>query len=467
MSFSEGSNIAKAREIWSLAVQKIKPLLSDITFSQWFEVIHVVALNERELVLGVSDDFFADWFSKNYEHLLADALSSTADGYTFRFDVGYAPLPVQEAPQVIVAAKPEPVAVQPRQIPFQRSLRGEVRARHSGPQHSFENFVVGEENRYAFSAASAVADAPGVFNPLYIYGDTGIGKTHLIHAIRERMRQNTPGINVRYATCEDILNEFVDSIKSHQHDQFRLSTRGVDALLVDDIHSLAGKERLQEQFFDIFNALYREGKQIVLTSDKPPSEITGVEKRLISRFEQGLTAEITPLGYEIRLAILRQTASEYMCEMPDAGLEFIAENIRSSVRRLKSALLRVVGISSTNGEAITIPFIEVALHDMLESECSAESVSIDQIYSAVAAHFGLRVSDIISHHRPRNIAEPRMIAMYLAREITGASYPEIGQAFDKTHATVLHAVKKVPELIRGNENIRRSVAVLERQLKNK
>ena len=465
---SDRNNVSRACEIWNIAVQELRTKLSENTISQWFEAVQVVALDDCELVLGVSDDFFSETFINNYGKLLSSTLSSIDATYTFRTEIGYAPLPT---PAPVVAVAPaEPITATPSsplRIPFQRTLRGEVRARHTGPQHTFENFVVGEENRHAFSFAQMVADSPGVCNPLYIYGDTGIGKTHLIHAIRERMLQNTPGINVRYATCEDILNEFVDSLKHNKYGDFRSSLRDVDAILVDDIHSLANKEQLQEQFFNAFNALYREGKQIVLTSDKQPGDIIGLEKRLISRFEQGLTAQITPLGFEIRLAILRQTAGEYMCEVPDEALNFLAENISSSVRRLKSSLLRVVGVASTNDEPITIALINNVLHELLESECSAASVSIEKVYSTVAAHFGLRVVDIISDHRPRNIAEPRMIAMYLSRQLTGASYPEIGKAFGKTHATVLHAVKKVPELTKNNENLRRSVALLERQLKLK
>lgn len=470
------SDKSRAAEIWQAAKAKLRHILHKDTMAQWFDNIVIVDMDGSDIILGVSDEFFADWFTNNFGDILSKALNDIdGNSYTFSLRTGFEPVHVKEEPP---AAKPEPKAevVGDEPVPLQIAIQQRT-ARTSRPatihhgvvRHTFDNFVVGEENRYAFAAAEMVAHSPGSYNPLYIYGDTGIGKTHLIQAVRNEMLALNPDMRVRYASCEEILNDFVDSLHQREkYSKFRSSLRDIDALLVDDVHALANKEQLQEQFFNTFNDLYRQNKQIILTSDKQPCEIQGLEKRLISRFESGVTTEITPPGYEIRLAILRQTADEYMCSKIDPEvLDFLAVNISSSVRRLKGALLRVVCSASATGNRITVPFAETVLHELLEDENSAKSVSFEEIQSKVAAHFGLRISDILSNRRPRNIAEPRMVAMYLCRTLTGGSFPEIGAAFGKNHATVMNAMKKVPELCKTSESLRHSVQLLERQLKQK
>lgn len=470
------SGKSRAVEIWQAAKAKLRHILHKDTMAQWFDNIVIVDMDGSDIILGVSDEFFADWFTNNFGDLLTRALNDIDHtSYTFSLRTGFEPArPEEAAPAAKAEPEPEPVADKP--VPLQLAIQQRA-ARTSRPaavhhgvvRHTFDNFVVGEENRYAFAAAEMVAHSPGSYNPLYIYGDTGIGKTHLIQAVRNEMLELNPEMRVRYASCEEILNDFVDSLHQREkYSKFRSSLRDIDALLVDDVHALANKEQLQEQFFNTFNDLYRQNKQIILTSDKQPCEIQGLEKRLISRFESGVTTEITPPGYEIRLAILRQTADEYMCSKIDPEvLDFLAVNISSSVRRLKGALLRVVCSASATGNRITVPFAETVLHELLEDENSAKSVSFEEIQSKVAAHFGLRISDILSNRRPRNIAEPRMVAMYLCRTLTGGSFPEIGAAFGKNHATVMNAMKKVPELCQTSESLRHSVQLLERQLKQK
>ncbi len=409
------SDKSRAAEIWQAAKAKLRHILHKDTMAQWFDNIVIVDMHGSDIILGVSDEFFADWFTNNFGDILSKALNDIdGNSYTFSLRTGFEPVHVKEEPP---AAKPEPKAevVGDEPVPLQVAIQQRT-ARTSRPatihhgvvRHTFDNFVVGEENRYAFAAAEMVAHSPGSYNPLYIYGDTGIGKTHLIQAVRNEMLALNPDMRVRYASCEEILNDFVDSLHQREkYSKFRSSLRDIDALLVDDVHALANKEQLQEQFFNTFNDLYRQNKQIILTSDKQPCEIQGLEKRLISRFESGVTTEITPPGYEIRLAILRQTADEYMCSKIDPEvLDFLAVNISSSVRRLKGALLRVVCSASATGNRITVPFAETVLHELLEDENSAKSVSFEEIQSKVAAHFGLRISDILSNRRPRNIAEP-------------------------------------------------------------
>ena len=312
------SDKSRAAEIWQAAKAKLRHILHKDTMAQWFDNIVIVDMDGSDIILGVSDEFFADWFTNNFGDILSKALNDIdGNSYTFSLRTGFEPVHIKEEPP---AAKPEPKAevVADEPVPLQVAIQQRT-ARTSRPatihhgvvRHTFDNFVVGEENRYAFAAAEMVAHSPGSYNPLYIYGDTGIGKTHLIQAVRNEMLALNPDMRVRYASCEEILNDFVDSLHQREkYSKFRSSLRDIDALLVDDVHALANKEQLQEQFFNTFNDLYRQNKQIILTSDKQPCEIQGLEKRLISRFESGVTTEITPPGYEIRLAILRQTADE-------------------------------------------------------------------------------------------------------------------------------------------------------------
>jgi len=443
-----------AERVWLIAAARLRGALKPEVYAQWFENIAVVGIDGGRIALGVPDDYFAEWLNGSFADAISSSLSDI-DGadYTFELKTGYAPVRRESKPHVSL---PAPAAA--------------ATTSAAGDPFTFDNFVVGEENRYAFAAARSVAESPGKFNPLYIYGDTGIGKTHLIRAVRHELLSRNPGWTVRYASCEEILNDFVDSLyrakDPRQFSEFRSSLRKVDALLVDDIHALAKKTELQEQFFNAFNELYLSGKQIILTSDKQPCEIEGLERRLTSRFEVGMTTELLPPGYEVRLAILRQSAHEHLAGWIDPEvLNFLAFNISSNVRRLKGALLRVIGYSSATGEKITVSLAERLLHSVLEDESSAKSISFEEIQSKVAAHFGLRLNDILSNRRPRNVAEPRMVAMYLCRKLTDASYPEIGAAFGKNHATILNAMKKVPHLCGASESMRRSVDLLERQLK--
>ena len=263
-----------------------------------------------------------------------------------------------------------------------------------------------------------------------------------------------------------ILNYFVESLKSHQYGAFRSHLRDVDMLLVDDIHVLGNKGQLQEQFFNAFNALYSEGKQIILTSDKRPSEITGLEARLISRFEQGVTTEIYAPGLEIRIAILRSMQQDFVTHFSDEILEFVASRISSNVRRLRGALIQLLTrVSIDEDMPMTVERVENILHTVFEEEFTSQQITVDEIQKKVAEYFNLRVSDLLSNKRPKSIAEPRMVAMYLARKLTSGSFPQIGSAFGRNHATIINACSKIPELCAKDEELRRSVAVLERQLK--
>ncbi|MFA7229753.1 MAG: chromosomal replication initiator protein DnaA [Victivallaceae bacterium] len=443
-------------KVWEIAAERLKKRLHTETYAQWFQNIIPVKLDDDKIVLGVSDDFFADWLEDNYGDFLAESLAEV-DGlnYGYSFETGHR----QEIKNSVESAAKSKPKKADKPAPSATVPNGCL------SRHNFDNFVVGEENRYAYTAAKTASENPGVYNPLYIYGGTGIGKTHLLQAVAHQVLSKNSRARIKYTTCEEFLNHYVDSLRTKSHSEFRSAVRDVDLLLVDDVHLLANKTQLQEEFFNTFNSLYNQNKQIILTSDKQPCEIEGLEARLVSRFESGVTTEISPPGFETRLAILKMMQEDHLVKLEDEILLFLASNISSSVRRLKGALLRLVAFASAMSESkITLERAEMLLHKLLEEENASKIISIDSIQRAVAEHFDIRLNDIMSPKRPKNIAEPRMVAMYLCRRMTHFSFPEIGSAFEKNHATVMNAMKKVPELCKKNESLRRSVSLLERQL---
>ncbi len=446
-----GGGSEAAALAWSRIAAKLRSRLAPVIFQQWFANIVPVDVEEQELHLGVSDDFFADYLTEHYGDMLRQALADIDGIADFRLTGGFG-LPEDEPP-VLQAAPEAPAAAR-------REGQGPGRNRHS-----FANFVIGEENRYAYSAARKTAEEPGIYNPLFIYGSSGTGKTHLLLAVAHEIQEGNPGAKVKYATCEEILNSYVDSLRNDRQSEFRASLREADVLLVDDVHHLGSKNALQEEFFNTFNTLYARNRQIILTSDRQPCEVKGLEARLVSRFESGVTTEITAPGFETRLAILKQQQQQQLPKLDEQILVFIATNITANVRRLKGALLRLVAYASGLGCKITMEIAEKVLAKLIEEENAAKMVSVETIQQQVARHFELHVSDLLSDKRPRNIAEPRMVAMYLSRKLTNCSFPEIGAAFGKNHATIMNAMKKVPEICERNEQMRRSVALIERQLK--
>ncbi|MFA6101240.1 MAG: chromosomal replication initiator protein DnaA [Victivallaceae bacterium] len=443
---------------WTKTCELLKKRLHQATYEQWFGSIVPVRLDGEQIVLGVSDDFFADWLKENFGDILTDALSESA-GHKIAFTLETGHVNVDE-----IKASAEIDAEAEAASPAEDFSKN--RAKSSGlAKHTFGNFVVGEENRYAYAAAKTAADTPGVYNPLYIYGGTGIGKTHLLQAVANQVLEKNSKAVVKYVTCEEFLNNYVDSLRSKRHSEFRSSVRKVDVILVDDVHMLANKTQLQEEFFNTFNSLYNENKQIILTSDKQPCEIVGLEDRLVSRFESGVTTEISAPVFETRLAILRMMQESHLIKIEDEVLVFLANRISSSVRRLKGALLRLVAFASAmSNRRITIEDAESLLHKVIEEESASKIISIYSIQKAVADHFDIRVNDILSEKRPKNIAEPRMVAMYLCRKMTNHSFPEIGAAFGKNHATIMNANKKIPELCERNESMKRSLSLIQRQL---
>lgn len=453
-----------AADVWTVAADRLKQK-NELLYRQWFQNMTPLRLEEDTLTLGVSDDFFASIITDEYDDLMTEALQGIAQGdFHYQLEPGHVPAPAPApAPAPTAAAVPERPA-----RPAREKLIPRPGPQNCLAEHTFENFIVGAENRYAFAAAKTAAEEPGVYNPLYLYGASGVGKTHLLQAVTAEVHKRNPAMVVRYATCDELLNDFYNLLQQHKSlSEFRSSVRDVDVLLVDDIHSLAKKTQMQEEFFNLFNTLYGQHKQIILTSDRQPCEISDIDKRLESRFESGMTAEVGAPEYEARLAILRMWRNDILSKAPlgDEFLEFLAANISSNVRRLKGAFIRLASYASFSGnDKLTIEQAEELLHSQLAQESAARDISIESIQRTVAGHFGITLSDILGEKRTRTVAEPRMIAMYLCRELTSNSSTEIGAAFGRNHATILHAEKKVPQLCSENEIIRRSITQLKRQL---
>jgi chromosomal replication initiator protein len=333
------------------------------------------------------------------------------------------------------------------------------------PRNTFENFVVGSNNQLAHAAALAVAQAPAqAFNPLFIYGDTGLGKTHLMHAVGHSILRSNPDAKVAYLSTEKFTNEFIQALQENSLTRFRQRYRNVDVLLLDDVQFLSGKERIQEEFFHTFNDVFESGKQVVLTSDRPASEIAKLESRLVSRFQWGYVADIQSPDFETRVAILRTKAASLKFDVPPPVINFIAQHISKNIRRLEGALIKVASYSALTGRTLDLPTVEMLLQDVL-MEQAQNLLTLEVIQKRVADHYQIRHSDMTSKRRPANIAMPRQIAMYLARHLTKHSLQEIGEAFGgRDHGTVIHACKTIENLMEQDDSIRGGVEFLKAQL---
>ncbi len=333
------------------------------------------------------------------------------------------------------------------------------------PKNTFDSFVVGNNNNFAHAAAVAVAQAPGKsYNPLFLYGGVGLGKTHLLHAIGQHVAGSRKGARVSYVSSEKFTNEYIDGIQNNQLVRFRKKYRQTDVLLIDDIQFLSGKERIQEEFFHTFNALHEGHKQIVLTCDRPAGEIQNLEQRLVSRFEWGLVTDLQPPDIETRVAILRKKAKSMGADLPEDVINFLAQRIRANIRRLEGALIRVAAYASVTGKKLTTDVVEGLLREVLHEE-GRFSINIEVIQKRVAEHFDIRLADMTSKRRPENIAFPRQIAMFLSRQMTESSLNSIGEAFGgRDHGTVLHACRLVKDRMEVDPNVRQVVSYLEKQL---
>ncbi len=456
--------------LWETVKCDFKSLFPEDVFQMWFEPVVCLETTADSITLGVPNDFAAIWIHDNYLDLITQRLRITAGrmvNVTLRKTESGSRAGVSAAGSR--AAQPDhAAAARNRTAAQKRTTRYDERGPTTGPlnpRNTFETFVVGSNNQMAHAASMAVAQAPGqAYNPLFLYGETGLGKTHLMHAIGHTVIRHNPEARVAYLSTEKFTNEFIQALQENALTKFRQRYRHVDILLIDDVQFLAGKERIQEEFFHTFNDLFESGKQIVLTSDRRASEIAKLESRLVSRFEWGLPADIQAPDLETRLAILRTKAQTLNCQVPDAILNFIAQNITKNIRRLEGALLKVSSYSALTSKPLDLATAERLLHDVL-MEQAQNILTIETIQKRVADHFQIRHSDMTSKRRPNNIAIPRQIAMYLARTLTKHSLQEIGDLFGgRDHGTVIHACKAVDNMCEQDATTRGSVEFLKAQL---
>jgi chromosomal replication initiator protein len=442
--------------LWADMSAHIKKDVSADSYDRWFREIELVELDDTTMTLRVPNNIYQLWIESNFRGLLRSVVLLTLRSprelkFILRDENEETDIPPVEA-----------VAHTKRSAPRE----GATGQNGLNPRNSFDAFVVGPNNSFAQAACKAVADAPArTYNPLFIYGGVGLGKTHLMHAIGQSLLSKRKPVKIVYVTSEAFTNEFIDAIQNNTLFKFRKRYRQSDVLLIDDIQFLADKGRTQEEFFHTFNVLFDGHKQIVLSSDRPPSEIANLEARLVSRFEWGLTAELQVPDTETRVAILRKKAQSLDIRLEDSVIQFLAERIRTNVRRLEGALMRVASYASlSNGRPPSVEKIEQLLKDILHEE-GRRTITIEQIQKRVAEHFDVRLADMTSKRRPANIAFPRQIAMYFARELTKTSLQEIGEAFGgRDHGTVLHACKLVKGRMVKDEKIRQVVSFLDSQL---
>jgi chromosomal replication initiator protein len=450
---------ASAETIWTAAQGHLRSMLSPDTYNLWFAPLRPCGSDVNSIVLEVANDFCEVWLKDNYLGLLQDVVA-LASGHQLqvRFKVG--PGNQAAAP---VAASPIQETPKAPELPIERASN--THDINFNPKNTFETFVVGNNNNFAYAAALAVAQSPGKsYNPLFLYGGVGLGKTHLLHAIGQHVGGQKRGARVAYVSSEKFTNEYIDAIQNNQLAKFRKKYRQTEVLLIDDIQFLAGKERIQEEFFHTFNALHEAHKQIVLTCDRPASEIQNLEHRLVSRFEWGLVTDLQPPDVEMRLAILNKKAQLMGVQLPAEIIDFLANRIRTNIRRLEGALIRVASYAALTGKRLSLEVVEGLLREILHEE-GRYSVSIEAIQKKVAEHFDIRLADMTSKRRPENIAFPRQVAMFLSRRMTESSLSSIGEAFGgRDHGTVLHACRLVKDRMEIDAHVRQVVSYLEKQL---
>lgn len=444
------SNQHQLQQIWDETLEIIKPEMSDVGFDTWMTVIEPVRLvaGENRIVLGAPTGFIKDILNDRYQLLIKNAIKKVT---SLPYDISF-----QSPEDSVEEPEPTPVVMEKK---VQVSPSPMINAGNSNlnPKYVFETFVVGNSNRFAHAASVAVAESPAkAYNPLFIYGGVGLGKTHLMHAIGHYILQHNPSMKVFYASSESFTNELINSIRDDRNIEFRNKYRNVDVLLVDDIQFIANKERTQEEFFHTFNALHQYNKQIIISSDRPPKEIPTLEERLRSRFEWGLIGDIQPPDYETRIAILRKKAEMENIRVPDEVLLFIAKRIQSNIRELEGALNRIVVQCSLSNNEINLETAGQTINDIFSTR--SRQVTVSYIKEYVSNQYNIKLEEIDSSKRTRSIAFPRQIAMYLTRELTDLSLPKIGNVFgNRDHTTVMHAHEKIVSEMKSDESLKHRI----------
>lgn len=436
-------------ELWQKSLEILRQEIAPVSFETWIVPIKPIAVSNSTVILKIDDSFIKNTVETKYYNLIENTIKHLM-GSNYK-------IAITETENINTEEKAQSNKPEKQKSEFESNLN---------PKYVFSTFVVGNSNRLAHAAALAVAESPATaYNPFFLYGGVGLGKTHLMHSIAHYILENNPNAKVLYVSCEKFTNELINSIRDDKNEEFRRKYRNIDVLLIDDIQFISQKERTQEEFFHTFNALYDAHKQIIISSDRPPKEIKTLEERLRSRFEWGLIADINPPDYETRIAILKKKAENDNIIVNDEVYEYIAKNIVSNIRELEGALTRVVAYSQLTQEKISKSLAENALKDIFSDQAAIE-VTPDRIQEVVAAYYNIRPEDITGSKRSSNIAYPRQIAMYLTRRMLDISLPKIGESFGgRDHTTVIHAINKIDDNLKKDKNLQSVIFELENRIK--
>ena len=446
--------------LWEKTLNIIKSEMSEVSFNTWIKSCEPISISSNTIKISVPNSFTQDILEKRYKDLVINSIEAACSKlYKIEFLIASEIQDIEEVPEKKKASNNKDT--------MSVTVNDEMSSTLN-PKYTFASFVIGNSNRFAHAASLAVAESPAkAYNPLFIYGGVGLGKTHLMHAIGHYILQNNPNAKVVYVSSEKFTNELINAIKDDKNEEFRNKYRNVDVLLIDDIQFIAGKERTQEEFFHTFNTLHEANKQIILSSDRPPKEIPTLEDRLRSRFEWGLIADIQAPDFETRMAILKKKADVEKLDVPNEVMVYIATKIKSNIRELEGALIRIVAYSSLTNRDITVDLASEALKDIISNKQN-KNITIDIIQDVVAAYFNLRVEDLKSQRRTRNVAYPRQIAMYLSRKLTDMSLPKIGEEFGgRDHTTVIHAYEKISESLNNDESLQHTINDITKKLTQK
>lgn len=446
---------ADLKKLWDQTLTIIKAEMSEVSFNTWIKSCEPISISNDTIRISVPNSFTQDILEKRYKDLVANSIKSICSKlYKIEF------LIASDIKSDETSKEDTPELKKNKAVLISDELSTTL-----NPKYTFDSFVIGNSNRFAHAASLAVAEAPAkAYNPLFIYGGVGLGKTHLMHAIGHYILDSNPNARVEYVSSEKFTNELINAIKDDKNEEFRNKYRNVDVLLIDDIQFIAGKERTQEEFFHTFNALHDANKQIILSSDRPPKEILTLEDRLRSRFEWGLIADIQVPDFETRMAILKKKADVEKLNVANEVMVYIATKIKSNIRELEGALIRIVAYSSLTNKEITVDLASEALKDII-SKKQGKNITISIIQDIVASYFNLRIEDLKSQRRTRNIAYPRQIAMYLSRKLTDMSLPKIGEEFGgRDHTTVIHAYEKISENLNTDESLQHTIEDITKKL---
>ena len=446
---------ADLKKLWDQTLTIIKAEMSEVSFNTWIKSCEPISISNDTIRISVPNSFTQDILEKRYKDLVANSIKSICSKlYKIEF------LIASDIKSDETSKEDTPELKKNKDVLISDELSTTL-----NPKYTFDSFVIGNSNRFAHAASLAVAEAPAkAYNPLFIYGGVGLGKTHLMHAIGHYILDSNPNARVEYVSSEKFTNELINAIKDDKNEEFRNKYRNVDVLLIDDIQFIAGKERTQEEFFHTFNALHDANKQIILSSDRPPKEIPTLEDRLRSRFEWGLIADIQVPDFETRMAILKKKADVEKLNVANEVMVYIATKIKSNIRELEGALIRIVAYSSLTNKEITVDLASEALKDII-SKKQGKNITISIIQDIVASYFNLRIEDLKSQRRTRNIAYPRQIAMYLSRKLTDMSLPKIGEEFGgRDHTTVIHAYEKISENLNTDESLQHTIEDITKKL---